>query len=137
MVPGKSIRVGILFAIVAAAVTLSCGENKFTQPNPVTDVNSVGGYEAFYNSAQQETRELLIDGRPTDIEWNITGNPSIILLQGDGRAASYFVSVRSLWTTDQFNRLEGIYFLLQWPDLTENRLERPLYTKANVKDDVT
>jgi Ethylbenzene dehydrogenase len=135
MVPTRSIRVGILFAVAAAAAsTVSCGKTKLTEPNPISNIVSVGGFEAFYNSSQQETRELLIDGRITDIEWNITGDPAIILMNGPNgeRGGSYYVSVRSLWTTDQFNRNKGIYFLLQWPDRTEDRLEQPLITSADV-----
>jgi hypothetical protein len=130
-----SFRAGILIAI-ATAGTLSCGETEFTQPNPKGEVIAVQGYEEFLNSPQQESRELLIDGRVTDIEWNITGDPSIVLMEGvSGSGGSYYVSVRSLWTLDQFNRPDGILLLLQWPDLTENRLEEPLVTSADVYSD--
>jgi hypothetical protein len=132
MISSKSIRAGILVAI-AAAGSFSCGgETEFTQPNPQSDIVAVQASEVFLNSPQQETRELLIDGRVTDIEWNVTGDPSIVLMEGAGGGGSYYVSVRSMWTVDRFGAPDGILFLLQWPDLTEDRLEEPLVTSADV-----
>ena len=59
MFRARTVRAGILFAI-AAAGTISCGETKFTQPNLKTDVIAVRGFERFLNSAQRESRELLL-----------------------------------------------------------------------------
>ncbi len=130
------VRAGILIAI-AAAGTISCGKSKLTQPNPKSDVVAVRGFERFLNSSQRESRELLIDGRVTNIEWDLTGNPSVILLQGGaGGGGNYYVLVRSLWTINQFNETDGFYLLLEWPDRTENRLQEPLITSADVLSDV-
>ena len=135
MLSAKSIRAGI-FVVIAAAGTLSCGETEFTEPNPKNDVVAVQASEKFLNSPQRESRELLIDGRVTDIEWNVTGDPSIVLLEGtEGNGGNYYVSVRSMWTLDEFNRPDGLLFLLQWPDLTEDRIEEPLVTSADVYSD--
>jgi len=134
MFRARLIRAGILFA-VAAAGTTSCGKTQFTQPNLKTDVVSVQGFERFLNSAQRESRELLIDGRVTNIEWDLTGNPSVILLEG-GAGGNYYVIVRSLWTLDQFGQKTAFYLLLQWPDRTEDRLQEPLVTSADVLSDV-
>ena len=135
MLGRNTLRAGILFAVVAAT-SLSCGENEFTKPNLHNTVTAPGGVEQFLNSPQQETRELLIDGRVTDIEWNITGDPSIILMRGvSGRGGDYYISVRSLWTVDRFNRPDGIFFLLQWPDNTHDQLREPLITRADVVSD--
>jgi hypothetical protein len=130
MLRARLIRVGILFA-VAVAGTTSCGETKFTQPDLKGDVVSVKGFERFENSAQRESRELLIDGRVTNIEWDLTGNPSVILLQG-GAGGNYYVLVRSLWTLNSFGETDGFYLCLQWPDRTEDRLQEPLVTSADV-----
>jgi hypothetical protein len=131
MISSKSIRAGILVAI-ATAGSLSCGETEFTQPNPTGGVVAVRTFERFLNSPQQESRELLIDGRVTDIEWNVTGDPSIVLMEGvSGNGGSYYVSVRSLWTVGALGP-DGILFLLQWPDLSENRFEEPLFTSADI-----
>ncbi|MGH7681041.1 MAG: hypothetical protein ACRENN_03535, partial [Candidatus Eiseniibacteriota bacterium] len=127
----KWLRAGILIA-TAAAGSISCGETSPTVPNPSTGVVAVPAFEQFLNSAQQETRELLIDGRVTNIEWDISGNPSIVLVQGDGgQGSNYYVSVRSLWTKNKFGANDGFFLLLQWPDPTENRLEHPLICHAN------
>src|SRR5882672_4066399 len=134
MFRARFIRAGILFAIAAAGTT-SCGQTKFTQPNLKTDVIAVRGFERFLNSAQRESRELLIDGRATNIEWDLTGTPSVILLEGGGGGANYYVLVRSLWTINQFNEFDGFYLLLQWPDRTEDRLQEPLVTSADVLAD--
>lgn len=135
MFRARFIRAGILFAM-AAAGTISCGETKFTQPNPKGDVVAVRAFERFLNSSQRESRELLIDSRVTNIEWDLTGNPSVILMQGGGGGGSYYVLVRSLWTLNEFGGNEGFYLLLQWPDRTENRLEEPLVTSADVFSDL-
>lgn len=128
----KSIRAGILIAI-ATAGSLSCGETEFTQPNPSSEVTAVQGFERFLNSPQEESRELLIDGRVTEIEWDITGSPTIVLMRGvSGSGGTYHMSLRSLWTVDRFGAPDGILFLLQWPDLTEDRLEEPLVTNVDV-----
>src|SRR5687767_2981742 len=132
MISSKSIRAGILIA-VATAGTLSCGETEFTEPNPKSDIVAVRTFERFLNSPQRESRELLIDGRVTDIEWAVTGDPSIVLMESvSGRGGTYYVSIRSLWTLDEFGAPDGILFLLQWPDLTENRLEEPLVTNVDL-----
>jgi hypothetical protein len=130
----KWLRAGILFA-VAATGSISCGETTMTVPNPQSGLVAVPALEQFLNSAQQESRELLIDGRVTNIEWDIAGNPSIILLDGDGVGANYYVSVRSIWTKNRFGENDGFFLLLQWPDRTENRLEHPLVTSADVLSD--
>ena len=118
----KLVRTGILCAVLAATC-LSCGENQPTEPNPISEITAIRGNEIFQNSPQKETRELLINGRVTDIEWAVTGDPSIIRMHNEtgGRGGSYYLSVRSLWTVDEFNDPDGILFLLQWPDPTENR----------------
>ena len=135
MLRWNAIRVGILFAILAAT-TLSCGETELTKPNLLNTITAPGGVEQFLNSPQQETRELLIDGRVTDIEWNFTGDPSIILMNGvSGRGGNYYLSLRCLWTVDRFNRPDGIFFLIQWPDGTQDQLEEPLVTRADVVSD--
>ncbi len=134
MFRARLIRAGILFA-VAAAGTTSCGKTQFTQPNLKTDVVAVQAFEQFLNSAQKESRELLIDGRVTNIEWDLTGNPSVILLEG-GAGGNYYVLVRSLWTLDKFGQTDGFYLLLQWPDRTEDRLQEPLITSADVLSDL-
>ena len=127
------VRAGILFAI-AAAGTISCGETKLTKPNPKSDIVAIRAFEQFLNSSQRESRELLIDGRVTNIEWDLTGNPSVILLQGGG--GNYYVLARSLWTLDKFGVPDGFYLLLEWPDRTENRLQEPLITSADVFSDL-
>jgi len=132
----KLVRTGILCAVLAAT-GLSCGESQPTEPNPVSDIIAVKGNEQFLNSPQQESRELLIDGRVTDIEWAITGDASIIRMKNEGgeRGGTYYLSVRSLWTVDRFNKPSGILFLLQWPDPTLNQLQMPLVTTADVVAD--
>jgi hypothetical protein len=135
MLGRNTFRAGILIAVIAAT-SISCGENEFTKPNLHNTVTAPGGVEQFLNSPQQESRELLIDGRVTDIEWNITGDPSIILMKGvSGRGGDYYISVRSLWTVDRFNRPDGLFFLLQWPDNSQDQLEEPLVTSVDVADD--
>jgi len=136
MPSGKMLRTGILCAVLAAT-SLSCGETQPTEPNPVSDITAVRGNEQFLNSPQQETRELLIDGRVTDIEWAITGDASVIRMHNEGgeRGGTYYLSVRSLWTVDRFNAPDGILFLLQWPDPTQNLLHMPLVTSADVVAD--
>jgi hypothetical protein len=57
-------------------------------------------------------------------------------MQGGGGGGSYYVLVRSLWTLNEFGETDGFYLLLQWPDRTENRLEEPLVTSADVFSDL-
>lgn len=134
MIHVKWLRAGILFAI-AAAGSISCGETSPTVPNPKTGVIAVPASEQFLNSPQQESRELLINGAVTNIEWDLAGTPSIILVQGDNPGSNYYVSVRSLWTRDRFGAYDGFLLLLQWADRTEDRLEHPLVTSADVISD--
>lgn len=136
MFRARIVRAGILFAI-AAAGTISCGQTKFTQPNPKSDIVAVRGFERFLNSSQRESRELLIDGRVTNIEWDLTGNPSVVLLSAtSGSGGNYYVLARSLWTINQFNQADGFYLLLEWPDRTQDRLQEPLVTSADVYSDL-
>ncbi len=137
MLHWRSLSAGTLFAIIAAS-TLSCGGDSTTQPTLNDSVVSVGAVENFMNSAQRESRELLIDGRVTPIEWNIAGDPSVILMQStSGAGGDYYLTIRSLWTVNPFfnNQPEAFYLLVQWPDRSADFLEHPLVTSADVYDD--
>ncbi len=125
--PGRNtVRAGLLFVIVLAGA-LSCGEKSPTEPALPSDIIAPGYSENFERSPLRESRELLIDGRVTDIEWNGTGDPAYVIARGDG--GNFFVLVRSLWSFDaRTNEPRGIYFMLQWPDRQEDRLEEPLTT---------
>jgi len=128
MLRSESIRVGILFAILPWFI-LSCGNTTPTQPGPSTTVVAVPAPERFLTSPQNEARELLVDGRQTGIEWNICGPPIYVLLSGKdgGGGGNYMVAVRSLWSYDsRFGDPKSFYLLLQWPDVSEDRLDRPV-----------
>ena len=128
----KTIRAGLLFVLVLAGA-LSCGEKSPTEPALPSDIIAPGYSENFETSPLRESRELLIDGRATDIEWNGTGDPAFVIARGDG--GNFIVLVRSLWTFDaRTNEPRGIYFMLQWPDRDENRLEEPLITTLDTGD---
>lgn len=128
----KTVCAGLLFVLVLAG-SLSCGENTPTEPGLPSNIVAPGFSENFETSPLRESRELLIDGRATDIEWNGTGDPSFVIARGDG--GNYFVLVRSLWTFDaRTGAPRGIYFMLQWPDREENRLEEPLTTTLDTGD---
>ncbi|HEU4334674.1 MAG TPA: hypothetical protein VFT32_09290 [Candidatus Eisenbacteria bacterium] len=128
-----AVRSGTLFALLLTGV-LSCGEKNPTEPGLPTALNAPAFSENFETSPQRESRELLIDGRPTDIEWNGTGDPVFAIARGDG--GTYFVLIRSLWTFDaQTGGPRGIYFMLQWPDRSESRLEAPLLTTLDTGDE--
>src|SRR6185295_11351099 len=101
-----------------------------------TAVTAVATSEEFLTSPQQERRELLVDGRATPIEWNTSGEPSFILMQGINGGGDYLLSLRSLWSYDRFGASQGIYFLLQWPDPSQSVLERPIINDSiDVFDD--
>lgn len=132
--PGrKTVRAGLLFVIVLAGA-LSCGEKSPTEPALPSDIIAPGYSENFESSPLRESRELLIDGRVTDIEWNGTGDPAFVIARGDG--GNFFVLVRSLWSFDaRTNQPRGMYFMLQWPDRQEDRLEEPLTTSLDTGDE--
>jgi hypothetical protein len=124
----SALHVGILFAALPW-LAISCGTKTPTQPGQDQSLTAAAAPEQFLSSPQGESRELLIDGRPTAIEWNISGPPSFILLHGDqgGGGGDFFVAVRSVWSYDaHFGDPKAIYFLLQWPDPTASYLERPI-----------
>jgi hypothetical protein len=128
MLRGTSIRVGVLFAILPWFV-LSCGSTTPTEPLSSTGVVSVAAPERFLTSSQGEARELLIDGRATGIEWNISGPPTYVQLRGDegGGGGNFMVAVRSLWSYANATREpKAFYLLLQWPDISVDRLDRPV-----------
>src|SRR6266850_8546649 len=123
---GKLFRVGILFAVLPW-LAISCGETKPTQPDLASFVVAPAAPERFETSSQREARELLVDARPTPIEWNVAGNPNYFLASGrGGGGGDFYVSVRSLWSHDRFGNEKAFYLLIQWPDLTRNLLERPI-----------
>jgi hypothetical protein len=129
------IRTGILCAVLPWFV-ISCGTKTATQPGLSQSVTAVASTEQFLDSPQQEHRELLIDGRPTPIEWNVAGSPDFILMKGQNGGGDFLLSLRSLWTYDKFGAPAGIYFLLQWPDPTQSVLQRPIVNDSvDVFDD--
>jgi hypothetical protein len=138
MLRGNLARSGILFALLSfALVAISCGRRTPSEPDLPTRIVAVPTADIFANSPQLESRELLIDGRPTDIEWNVAGLPTVVLLHGDeGRGGDYFASVRALWTYNPFNQDSvALYLLLQWADPSPDVLEQPLVTSVNWTDD--
>lgn len=130
-----TIRAGILFAILPW-FAISCGTKTATQPGLSESITAMPGGEQFLNSAQQESRELLIDGRPTPIEWNIAGSPTFVLMRGEGGGGDFYASVRSIWTRDRFGAPQAFYLLLQWPDRSASFLERPVVNDSvDILDD--
>jgi hypothetical protein len=123
----RLLRVGVLFAVLPW-LAISCGKTKPTEPDLGFEVVSYPGPERFETSPQRETRELLVDGRPTAIEWNMAGNPTYFLAsgRGGGGGGDYYVAVRSVWTADRFGNQKAFYLLLQWPDLTASLLDHPI-----------
>ena len=128
----KTVRAGLLLLLIVTG-SLSCGTKKPTEPALASALIAPALPENFETSAQRESRELLIDGRATDIEWDGTGDPAFVIARGDG--GNFFVLVRTLWSYDaRFGAPRGIYFMLQWPDETESRLEEPLETTLDTGD---
>ncbi len=121
----SKVRAGILFAVLPW-FAIGCGTKVATQPGLSPNVTAVATGEQFLNSAQQEHRELLVDGRATPIEWNVAGSPAFILMAGVNGGGDYLLSLRSLWTYDRFGQNAAIYFLLQWPDPSQSVLEQPI-----------
>ena len=137
MLRGDTFRVGIL-CVLLGSMTLSCGERTATEPDLPSMIVAAPSPEAFLTSPQRETRELLIDGRATDIEWQGTGQPTLLLMRGDraGGGGDFYASVRALWSYNSLNNDSvAVYFLIDWPDRTENRFESPLVTDVNWQAD--
>lgn len=132
----SAIRAGILFAILPW-FAISCGTKTATQPGLPQSITAVPAPEQYLTSAQQEARELLVDGRPTPIEWNICGAPTFVLMHGEGGAGDFYLAVRSLWTSDRFGAPAAFYLLLQWPDISASVLERPVVNDSvDILDDL-
>ena len=137
MVRRNMTRAGILFVLVGASV-LSCGERTPTEPDLNTTLTAVPQTERFETSPQRESRELLIDGRATDIEWLGAGDPTVVLLKGSqgGGGGDYYLSLRALWSYNAITSDSvALYLLLQWADPTEDRQEQPLVTTVDWQDD--
>lgn len=133
MVRRNMTRAGILIVLVGASV-LSCGETTPTEPDLNSQVTAVPASERFESSPQHESRELLVDGRATDIEWNIAGEPTVVLLKGSlaGGGGDYYVSLRATWSYSALTSDSvALYLLVQWPDPTEDRQEQPLVTSVD------
>jgi len=121
----SKVRAGILIAILPW-FAVSCGTKIATQPGLSELVTSVPAPEEYLTSPQQEHRELLVDGRPTPIEWNVSGNPTYTVMRGINGGGDFILGIRSLWTYTRFNENAAIYFLLQWPDPSQSVLETPI-----------
>jgi hypothetical protein len=134
MLRSNLVRGGILCVFLCFGV-LSCGRTTPSQPDLPTRIVAAPTTDVFTGSQQLETRELLIDGRATDIEWNVAP-PTVVLLKGDGeRGGDYFISVRTLWSYNPFNQDSVAFYLcLQWPDPNADKLESPLVTRVNWTD---
>jgi len=130
------VRAGILFAVLPW-FAISCGTKTATEPGLNQSVTSVSAPEQFLNSAQQEHRELILDGRPTPIEWNIAGPPAYVLMHGIGGGRDLLLAMRSVWTYDRFGAPVAVYFLFQWPDGTPSFLDHPIVNDSiDILDDL-
>jgi hypothetical protein len=124
----RSLRVGILFAVLPL-FTLSCGERKPTEPSTLAaEIPAVPVYDLFYSPINILTvaRELLIDSRATQIEWDAAGKGNFVLMKGVNGGGDYYANVRAEWTRDKFEAPVAFQLLVQWPDFTENRLDHPI-----------
>jgi hypothetical protein len=131
-------RGGILCVSLSLSLFLvSCGQRTPSEPDLPTRIVAVPTSDVFAGSPQLESRELLIDGRPTDIEWNVAGDPTVVLLHGDtGRGGDYFASVRALWSFNPFRQDSvALYLLVQWADAQPDFLEQPLITSVDWTDE--
>jgi hypothetical protein len=125
MLRSAKIRTGILCAVLPW-LTISCGTKTATQPGLSQALTAIPTTEEFLTSAQQEHRELLVDGRATPVEWNTAGAPDFVLMQGTNGGGDFLLSLRSVWSYDRFGAPQGIYFLLQWPDPSQSVLYKPI-----------
>ncbi len=126
----RSLRVGILFAALPLLV-LSCGERKPTAPITLaSEIDAVPVFDIFYtpNPILDVAREILIDARPTQIEWDAAGSGNFLKLTGayGGGGGDFYANVRAEWTRDKFGDPIALQLLVQWPDLTEDRLDHPI-----------
>jgi hypothetical protein len=134
----KSIRAGVLFAILPW-FAISCGTKNPTEPGLGQSVVAVAAPERYLTSAQGEARELLLDGRATGIEWNISGAPVYVLMRGadGGGGGDFYLGVRSLWSYDpRFGDPKAFYLLFQWPDRDLDNQDRPIVNDSvDILDD--
>ena len=126
----RLLRVGVLFAALPLLV-LSCGERNPTEPVTLaSEIDAVPVYDVFYNTSSilDVPREILIDSRVTQIEWDAAGSGNFVKMSGayGGGGGDYYANVRAEWTRDKFGRTIAIQLVLQWPDLTEDRLDHPI-----------
>src|SRR6267142_1632979 len=132
---GNVVRGGILCVLLSSAV-LSCGQRTPTEPDLPVRIVAAPTSDVFTRSPQLEPRELLVDGRPTDIEWNVAGTPIVVLLHGSGgKGGDYSASIRALWTYNPFSGDSvALYLLVQWADPHVDFQEEPLITSVNWHD---
>ncbi|MGE5177271.1 MAG: hypothetical protein ACM3JJ_12980 [Hyphomicrobiales bacterium] len=119
-------------------MTLACGKTTPTEPDLPSTLVAVPLPELYLSSPQRESRELLIDGRATDIEWEGTGDPAILLMRGDrgGGGGDFYASVRTLWSFNPLtNDSVALYFLIQWADPHKDVQEQPFITDIDWQDD--
>ena len=134
------LRAGILFVALSLLI-LSCGERTPTQPRLLaTEIAAVPVYDAFYSPIAILTvaREILIDSRATQIEWDAAGPGNFVLMggRGGGGGGEYYANVRAEWTRDVFEAPVALHLLIQWPDLAEDRLDHPIVNRSiDVFDD--
>jgi hypothetical protein len=135
MLRGNFVGSGILCVLLSAAA-LSCGTRTPTEPDLPARIVAAPVSDVFTSSPQLEPRELLIDGRPTDIEWNVAGDPVLVLLHGSaGRGGDYYASIRALWSYNPFGGDSvAFYALIQWADPHVDFQEQPLITSVDWHD---
>ena len=131
-------RVGILFAALPL-LALSCGQRTPTEPITLAyEVPAVPVFDAFYNPVDILTvwREILIDARATQIEWDAAGAGNFVLMKGVNGGGDFYANVRAEWTRDKFEDPIAIQLLIQWPDMSENRIDHPIVNDSiDVYDD--
>ena len=137
----RLLRAGVLFVALPLLVLSCAGERKPTEPEKLaTEITAVPVYDAFYSPIPILTvaREILIDSRATQIEWDAAGVGNFVLMsgRGGGGGGEFYANVRAEWTRDVFEAPVAFHLLVQWPDLTENRLDHPIVNDSiDVYDD--
>jgi hypothetical protein len=136
----KVLRAGILFVALPLLVISCAGERNPTEPTQLTsEITAVPVYDAFYDPVPILTvaREVLVDSRATQIEWDVAGNNYVLVSgRGGGGGGEYYANVRAEWTRDVFEAPVALQLMVQWPDLTENRLDHPIVNDSiDVYDD--
>jgi hypothetical protein len=113
----------VAFGAMLLEMAAGCSSvDQLPDPNPASETLVVGYGDPGPTPDPCDDRLPIIDGTPTDVEWDIA-QPLFVHMTGvnGSGGGEYFLEIRAIWTDEsRVGGTDRVYFLVRYPDNDQN-----------------